>query len=185
MKKLIDSLLGDTMGGAADVRAALKRDHEELLELAEALCAGSGGENRRRRFAQFKEVLGAHSRSEEIVVYRSLEHVGEAESKDIALEGSVEHGTVDALVAKLARMRELDGDKAMAHFKVIKELLEHHIDEEHAEMFKQLGQHFSSEELATMGERFEAAKAAPPRRRLSRARATATTRDRQSRPARA
>lgn len=76
-------------------------------------------------------------------------------------------------------MRELDSDRAMAHFKVIKELLEHHIDEEHAELFKQLGEHFSPEELATMGERFEAAKAAP-----ARARATPAPRERQSRPAR-
>ena len=173
MKKLIDSLLGDATGGADDIRAALKRDHDELLELAEALCEGSGGENRRQRFARFKELLAAHSRSEEIVVYRSLERVGDAEPKDIALEGTVEHGSIDALVARLTRMRDLDGDKAMAHFKVIKELLEHHIDEEHAEMFAQLGEHFSSQERATMGERFEAAKAAPPRRRRSRARATA------------
>jgi len=40
-------------------------------------------------------------------------------------------------------------------------------------MFKQLGKHFSSEELAAMSERFEAAKAAPPRRRPSRAQASA------------
>ena len=173
MKKIIDALLGAAMGGADDIRAALKRDHEELLELAEALCEGSGGENRRQRFARFKEVLGAHSNSEEVVVYRALERVGEVESKDFALEGTVEHGSVDALVVKLARMRDLDGDKARAHFTVVKELLEHHIDEEHTEMFKRLGEHFSSEELAAMGERFEAAKASPLRRRPSRARATA------------
>jgi hemerythrin-like domain-containing protein len=174
MKKLIDSLLGDAATGADDIRAVLRRDHEELLELAEALCEGSGGENRKRRFAQFKELLGAHSRSEEIVVYRFLERVGDAEPKEFALEGTVEHGSVDSLVAKLSRMRDLDGDKALAHFKVIKEMLEHHIDEEHSEMFKQLGNHFSSEELAAMADRFEAAKAAPGRRRPSRARATAT-----------
>jgi hypothetical protein len=57
MKKLIDSLLGDALGGADDIRAALKRDHEELLELTEALCEGSGGENRRQRFARFKDLL--------------------------------------------------------------------------------------------------------------------------------
>jgi hypothetical protein len=70
-------------------------------------------------------------------------------------------------------MRDLDSDKARAHFTVVKELLEHHIDEEHTEMFKQLGEHFSSEELAAMAERFEADKAVPPRRRPSRSRATA------------
>jgi Hemerythrin HHE cation binding domain len=172
MKKLIESLIGDATGGADDIRAALKRDHEELLELAEALCEGSGGENRRQRFARFKELLGAHSHSEEIVVYRALERLGDTESKNFALEGIVEHGSVDSLVARLVRMRDLDSDKAKAHFTVIKEMLEHHIDEEHSEMFKQLGKHFSADELATMGERFEAAKAAPPRRRPSRARAT-------------
>ncbi len=173
MKKLLDSLLGDAVGGADDIRAVLRRDHEGLLQLAEALCEGSGGENRKQRFAQFKELLGAHSHSEEIVVYRALERVGDAESKDLALEGVVEHGSVDSLVAKLSRMRDLDSDKALAHFTVIKELLEHHIDEEHAEMFKRLGEHFSSEELMTMADRFEAAKSTPPRRRSARARASA------------
>jgi hemerythrin-like domain-containing protein len=173
MKKLLDSLLGDAMGGADDIRAVLKRDHEELQQLTEALCEGSGGENRRQRFAQFKELLTAHSHSEEIVVYRALKRVGDAESKDFALEGAVEHGSVDSLVARLSRMRDLDSDRALAHFKVVKELLEHHIDEEHTEMFKQLGEQFSSEELMTMADRFEVAKSTPPRRRPARARATA------------
>jgi hypothetical protein len=174
MKNLIDSLLGDGAGANGDVRAALKRDHEELLELAEALCEGSGGENRRKRFAQFKALLSAHSRSEELVVYRALERIGPDEAKDIALEGAVEHGSVDALVAKVSRMRDLDADRALAHFKVIKELLEHHIEEEHDDMFRQLGAHFSAEALAQMGERFEAAKAAPRPRRSARARGAAT-----------
>lgn len=173
MKKLIDSLLGDASGGSDDIRAVLRRDHEELLQLAEALCEGSGGENRRQRFANFKELLGAHSHGEEIVVYRALERLGDEESKDFGLEGTVEHGSVDALVARLARMRDLDTDRALAHFTVVKEMLEHHIDEEHAEMFELLSDHFSSEELKTMADRFEAAKAAPPRRRPSRARAAA------------
>ena len=129
--------------------------------------------NRRQRFARFKELLAAHSRSEEIVVYRSLERVGDAEPKDIALEGTVEHGSIDALVARLARMRDLDGDKAMAHFKVIKELLEHHIDGRACGNVRAAWRALQSQERATMGERFEAAKAAPPRRRRSRARATA------------
>lgn len=172
MNKLLDTLLGEAPG---EIRAALKRDHEELLQLAEALCDGSGGENRRKRFAQFKAQLTAHSLSEEAVVYRALQRLEKEEPKDMALEGTVEHGSVDALVVKLARMRDLDSDKARAHFTVVKELLEHHIEEEHADMFKQLRENFSDQELVSMGERFEASKAAPPtRRRSMRQRATAT-----------
>ena len=125
-------------------------------------------------------VLLPHSQHITVLAYQTgsriaslVPFMGDDESKDFALEGNVEHGSVDSLVAKLARMRDLDSDKARAHFTVIKELLEHHIDEEHTEMFKQLDELFSSEELAAMGERFEADKAAPPRRRPARSRATA------------
>lgn len=169
MSNLMDTLLGEPAG---DIRTALRRDHEQLLELAEALCEGSGGENRRRRFAQFRELLSAHSLSEEVVVYRALQRLKEAESREIALEGTVEHGSVDALVSKLARMRDLDSASAAAHLKVVKEMLEHHIEEEHNELFDQLQQHFDDEQRTAMGERFEQTKSSPPpRRRKTRTRA--------------
>ena len=177
MKELLHSLLGTLTGtDPRDIRHALKRDHDELLELAEALCEGSGGSNRRQRFDRFRELLRAHSRSEERTVYRALQRTGAEEAKDFANEGEVEHGSVDALLAKLSRMRDLDSEKAHAHFQVIKEMLEHHIEEEYGEMFGLLSQHFSAEELAQLGERFESAKgslATRHRKPLAREEATA------------
>ena len=41
---------------------------------------------------------------------------------------------------------------------MVHELLSHHVEEEHGEMFKQLGELFSTDELEAMTERFEAAK---------------------------
>jgi hypothetical protein len=38
-------------------------------------------------------------------------------------------------------------------------LLQHHVEEEHNQMFAELGDNFDSEQLETMGARFVAAKA--------------------------
>jgi hypothetical protein len=55
-----------------------------------------------------------------------------------------------------------------AKAKVLNELLSHHVDEEQSDIFAELGEYFDSEELAAMGTRFLADKAAILRGRTKR-----------------
>ena len=133
-----------------DAIALLKEDHakvkkmladgEETTERAEV--------GRTELFAKLKEEMLIHERIEEEVFYPALkEH---PKTKEIALEGYEEHHVVDTVMAEIEGVA-YDDEKWGAKFKVMKENLEHHIEEEEGEMFKQAKQVFDEDELAQLG----------------------------------
>ena len=76
------------------------------------------------------------------------------------LEGYEEHHVVDMLMGELESLDVTDetwGAKA----KVMKENIEHHIEEEEGEMFKKARQVFDREELEELGERMATRKRRP------------------------
>jgi len=137
-----------------DVRALLEKDHVEAKTLARQMCE-AGTARRAVLLGKLKPILTAHSRAEERAVYDQLLLVREAEEpRTLGNEGYVEHSLVDGLLAKLAVM-DAATDAWLAHAKVLKELLEHHIAEEESDVFAELGEYFSREQLAAMGVRFQ------------------------------
>lgn len=146
--------------GDDDVRALLVNDHDEAREYAAQMCDGKQARQRMAALARLRPALTAHSRAEERVVYAALLSVrANAEARILSHEGFVEHGIVDELLAKLAST-DAGTELWAAHAKVCKELLEHHIDEEQSSIFADLGDNFSRDQLALMGERFLQEKAA-------------------------
>ncbi|HZX89319.1 MAG TPA: hemerythrin domain-containing protein [Rudaea sp.] len=137
-----------------DVRALLKKDHDEFKDLLSGLVDGGQGRSRANLLEALKKNLTAHSRAEEQVVYDAM--IRMRAKKDVhvlAEEGYVEHGAVDDLLARISRL-DVGTDLWLAHAKVIREMLEHHIAEEQNEIFAELGDLFSSDELVAMGEQF-------------------------------
>jgi len=140
--------------GEEDVRALLERDHEEVKELLQALVDGERGESRELLLETLKTNLTAHSRAEEHAVYDALIRARAKQDVHVtAEEGYVEHGAVDDLLLRVARI-EVGTELWLAHMKVIRELLEHHISEEQNQVFAQLGDLFSRDELVAMGQEF-------------------------------
>jgi hemerythrin-like domain-containing protein len=131
----------------------LKTDHRELKAQIGTILKADGSKGRAAHFKQFRTLLTAHSRAEEKVLYRRLEK--SEEGKDQALEGAVEHEVADRLVEDLSKGRNLEGDKWTARCTVLKELLEHHIEEEEDEMFNTARKEFDQETLDKMGEEFK------------------------------
>jgi hypothetical protein len=145
---------------AGDVRTLLRRDHEEALQLARDMHESESGDERRSLFKQLRPALIAHSRAEEREVYDVLRSgIDGPDAYAIADEGYVEHVMLDDLLERMAKSRKTDSDEWKAHAKVLLEFLEHHIEDEHANMFELLASQFSDEERETMGRRFLAAKA--------------------------
>lgn len=140
--------------GDDDVRALLEKDHEEVKDLLRGLVDGAEGRSRKLLLERLKKTLTAHSRAEEKVVYDALIRArAKQDVHVIAEEGYVEHGAVDDLLARISRL-EVGTELWKAHAKVIREMLEHHIAEEQNEIFAQLGDLFSREELIAMGQDF-------------------------------
>lgn len=158
VKTVVRSTVARMTMSDADVRALLHKDHVEALDVAKRMKESKSANVRSALFAKLKAALTAHSRAEEKVVYTALLGVKSKESRDYGNEGFVEHTLVDDLFKRLTA-GDPSTDAWQAQAKVLHELLDHHIAEEQRDVFSNLGEHFSSEQLEQMGKKFLAAKA--------------------------
>jgi hemerythrin-like domain-containing protein len=138
-----------------DAIALLKADHDKVKGLLEELekTTERGVKTRSELFATIKGELTVHEIIEEEIFYPELK--AHPKAKDIVLEGFEEHHVVDLLMSELEALDVTDeswGAKAV----VMKENIEHHIEEEEGEMFKTARQVFDKAELDDLGQRMEA-----------------------------
>src|SRR5688500_11624418 len=103
-------------------------------------------------FDMFSSLLTAHSKAEEKVLYERLKNTDETSEE--ACGGQVEHHLADKLVHA---MKNLDrGTREWnAHFKVLKEMVEHHIKEEESVLFKKAKSVLENDEEERLGEEME------------------------------
>jgi hypothetical protein len=134
-----------------DAIAMLKADHDKVKDLLSDLESTTerGVKTREELFATIKGELTVHEVIEEEIFYPALKNHPKA--KDLVLEAYEEHHVVDLLMSELEGLDVNDptwGAKAT----VMKENVEHHIEEEEGEMFKQARQVFDRQELEDLGE---------------------------------
>jgi hemerythrin-like domain-containing protein len=137
-----------------DAVKLLERDHrrfEKLMEEGEETTARAS-KRRRSVLHTLAAEIAAHERKEEKVLYPALKRHREA--KDIVLEGYQEHHVADVLVAELKQMDPAD-ERWGAKFKVLKESLEHHIEEEEGHMFRTARSVLGRERLDQLGRRMQ------------------------------
>ncbi len=140
-----------------DALQLLKSDHQKVKRMLEQLDATTerAEKTRTETFERLKRDLTIHETIEEEILYPALE--GFAKTKDITLEAFEEHHVVDQIVAELETTPVTD-ETWGAKLTVMKENLEHHIEEEEEEMFKQARQVMDHKELAELGEQMDARK---------------------------
>jgi hypothetical protein len=134
-----------------DALSLLKDDHNKVKKMLRELESTTerGVKTREDLFSKVKHELAAHEAIEEEIFYPALkEH---PKTKDIALEAYEEHHVVDTVMAEIEGVAYED-ETWGAKFKVMKENLEHHIEEEEGEMFKQARQVLDRDELNQLGE---------------------------------
>jgi Hemerythrin HHE cation binding domain len=133
-----------------DAMSLLKEDHEMVKKILAELESTTerGVKTREELFTKVKQELVVHEAIEEEIFYPALKQ--HPKTKEIALEGYEEHHVVDTVMAEIEGVA-YDDEKWGAKFKVMKENLEHHIEEEEGEMFKQAKQVFDEDELAQLG----------------------------------
>ena len=135
-----------------DALSLLKADHDKVKKmLAEGETTTERGEKTRTElFETLKAEMMLHERIEEEIFYPALKEHPKA--KDIVLEGYEEHHVVDEIMGELETTPVTD-ETWGAKFTVMKENIEHHIEEEEGDMFKQARQVFDADELQQLGER--------------------------------
>jgi hemerythrin superfamily protein len=134
----------------------LKQDHDEAKALLTQICKSEDGKERGELFSEFRQKLLAHAHAEQRVVYEPLKK--QEETKEIALEAIVEHEVAERLVEDLSRNRSKGSEAWLARATVLKEMLEHHIEEEEAEMFEKVRRVFDAKTLEKMAEQMPKAK---------------------------
>lgn len=135
----------------------LKDDHKKVAGIMEKIEATTerAVKGREELFAQLKNELDVHARIEEAILYPVLKEYDE--TRDISLEAYEEHAVVKRLLEELASEPK-DDEQWTAKFTVLKENIEHHVEEEEGEMFEKARKVLSKEEIDALGERLEKAK---------------------------
>ena len=132
----------------------LEKDHRRFEKLMKDGEETTPRANKRRRqiLATLAAEIAAHEKKEEKVLYPALKRHREA--RDIVLEGYQEHHVADVLIAELKQLDPAD-ERWGAKFKVLKESLEHHIEEEEGHMFRTARSVLGRDRLEQLGRQMQ------------------------------
>jgi hemerythrin-like domain-containing protein len=144
-------------GRGTDAISLLETDHRRLESLLDAgeKTTSRAGKRRTELLETITRELTAHELIEEKVLYPTLK--SHPEAKDIVLEGYQEHHVADLVLDELQGLRTSD-ERWGAKFKVFKENIEHHIEEEEGDMFKTARRLLSDAQLEELGARMQTMK---------------------------
>ena len=135
----------------------LKDDHAKVKKMLDELdeTTERAEKTRTEGLAKLKQELTIHEAIEEEIFYPALKQ--HAEAKDIVLEAYEEHDVVNTIMSEIEATPTED-ETWGAKFTVMKENLEHHIEEEEGEMFEKARDVFDEATLEQLGERMQARK---------------------------
>ncbi len=137
-----------------DAFELLKNDHKKVSELFKEIESASG-QVKKQLFTQLKNELDVHAHIEERFLYPALENTDEA--REITLEAYEEHKVVKDLLAELSN-GDTPAEQWDARLKVLKENVEHHVEEEEGELFDKAEDALGDERVEQLGVEMEAEK---------------------------
>ena len=140
-----------------DAITLLKTDHEKVAGIFEKLEETTERAERTREelFTKLKQELDLHAHIEEKIFYPAIKQA--EETRDITMEALQEHHVVKVLLRELDAMG-VTSETWTAKLKVLKENVEHHVEEEEGEMFKKARTVLSKDQLEELGALMEAEK---------------------------
>ena len=141
-----------------DILEKLKDEHDQVKELLGKLTESENAAERASLAKQIKAALVPHTKAEEKVVYDAVLALKDKDAKTNGHEGYLEHHHADLALRKLLSVRPATGPEFAAAAKVLKELVEHHLDEEERNVWRDVRENFDSDERIEMNRAFEAAK---------------------------
>jgi hemerythrin-like domain-containing protein len=141
----------------ADAVTLLKQDHEVVRELLGQFETATGARREKLR-GKIEHELKVHTTIEEEIFYPAYREASrKKDDKKLYFEALEEHHVVDMVLPEMN-----DGDspeELKAKAKVLKDLVEHHAEEEEKEMFPRARKVMSKEELRDLGAQMEQRKA--------------------------
>lgn len=139
----------------------LKADHEKVRGLFEELTSTTSRAEKTRvqLLEKIRLELDVHTTIEEEIFYPAFRQAAEeSDDKEMIFEALEEHRAAGELVMPDLLETEVTSEKFGGRAKVLKELVEHHADEEEKEMFKRARQLFDKAQLEELGAQMAARK---------------------------
>jgi hypothetical protein len=142
-----------------DLLDTLKSEHEEVEALLEDLQNADTAPQRNALVQEIKQALVPHSKAEEKVLYAAIIALKDKNAQVDGHEGIIEHDLAAKTLQKLAAIPNAKSAEHKAAAKVLKELVEHHIQEEERNVWGDARKHFPERDRIAMNRRYKAAKA--------------------------
>ncbi|GAB3395497.1 hemerythrin domain-containing protein [Azotobacter armeniacus] len=138
----------------------LKHDHETVKQLFERLSKTTerGVKTREELMRHLHEELTAHTRIEEEVFYPAFRSAGGKEGEVLFHEAKEEHRAVEALILPDLEKTDPSSTEFAGRVKVLKDLVEHHIEEEEQEMLPKASELLGEDRLEELGAQMESRK---------------------------
>ncbi|MGH7788065.1 MAG: hemerythrin domain-containing protein [Candidatus Binatia bacterium] len=137
--------------GQTDAVALLRADHKTLRRLLDDLKSATAVARQARLLAQVEEEIKAHTTIEEEIFYPAFRAAAESKKdRQMFHEATEEHRAADMVLKEVGAARG-SVEVFSARAKVLKELVEHHAEEEETEMFPRARTLIEPAELRRLG----------------------------------
>lgn len=142
---------------AKDAVTLLKEDHATVKKLLKKLVETTTRASKARPelLAEIAKELKIHAKIEEEIFYPAFKRAGKKEHETLNYEALEEHRAVEKLVLPDLQNTDPSTEQFSGRAKVLKELVEHHADEEEKEMFPKARKAISREQLKALGQQMQ------------------------------
>lgn len=143
-----------------DAITLLTEDHQRVRELLGEMeeTTERAVSKREELLATIEQELEIHTKIEEDIFYPAFRAAAKKkDDKDLYFEALEEHHVVDMVMPEIKKTKA-DSDEFGAKAKVLKDLVEHHAEEEEKEMFPRAKKLMDREQLLDLGQQLAQAK---------------------------
>jgi hemerythrin superfamily protein len=129
----------------------LKKQHREVERLFSQALKSDAARDRKNLAGEIAEKLELHTSIEEQIFYPAYREAATTKKgEELVLEAYEEHHVVKLVLAELPNV-DFSGENYEAKMTVLKELVEHHVEEEEKEMFPDAEKKLGAERLSELG----------------------------------
>ena len=148
------------VSGRTDAISILKADHQKVRQLLQRLekTTERGSKQRKDLLSQVEKEVKAHTTVEEEIFYPAFKAAVRSKSdQDIYFEAIEEHHVVELVLPEI-KGTNAASEEFGAKAKVLKDLIEHHAEEEESEMFPKARKVMSPHQLLWLGKQIQSRK---------------------------
>ena len=132
----------------------LKKQHKEVMKLFKEVEKSADPRARKRLMTDIASHLKVHTTIEEEIFYPAVKDIGTEKAEEMMLEAVEEHHVVDLVLAELPKV-DPGADTFEAKMTVLRELIEHHVEEEQDEVFPMAEKKLGKARITELGDELE------------------------------